>query len=546
MTRLLLENPLLLLFVVAAIGYPLGKLTIRGTSLGVAAVLFAGIAVGALHPNLKVPPILYELGLGLFVYTLGLSNSAAFFTALKRRGIRDNLLVAGVLVLATVLTFGLGKLLHLDPAITVGIFSGSLTNTPSLAGILETIRTTAPKDVLDRLLPEPVIGYSVTYPMGVVGMILVMVGLQHLWKIEYPVEASASPELQAGNVPLINQTIRITNHEFSGVTIDRLHDLFPSLAFSRIKHHGEQALAVPEQTIEPGDFMSVVGTPETVQAAMLKLGEPASERLELDRSRFDFRRVFVSNHHLAGKQIGDLKLTHQFGAVVTRIRRGDIDLAATEESVLELGDRVRVLAAREKLAAVSKFFGDSYRESSEVDILSFSLGLALGLLVGLIPIPLGGDLHIKLGLAGGPLLVALVLGKIERTGALVWVPPYSVSQTLRLFGLVVFLAGIGTQAGFSFISTLAKGGGLTLLLCGMVVTCTTAVTFLVIGHKVLKIPMSLLIGTLSGMQTQPALLGFALDQTRNEIPNVGYASVFPVATVLKIILVQILYAALVH
>ena len=546
MINLLLSNPLLLLFLVAAIGYPLGKLTIRGTSLGIAAVLFVGIAFGSLHPNLKVPSILYELGLGLFVYTLGLSNSAAFFTSLKRRGLRDNLLIASGLILAVGLTIAIHKWFHLKVSLTVGLFAGSLTNTPALASVLETIRTSVPKETLTQMLTEPVVGYSIAYPMGVVGMILVMLVLQKIWKIDYAAEALTQHEFQTGGEKLCNQTIRVTNPNADHQTLKALEDEFPSLVFGRIKHEASQSLATPETRLHLGDLVSVIGSPESVAQVTHKLGEATTVHLELDRSRYDFRRVFVSNHEVAGHRLADLNLMHQFGAIVTRIRRGDIDLIAQDNTILELGDRVRVVADRDHLDAVSKFFGDSYRESSEVDILTFSLGLALGLLVGTIPIPVSDDIKIKLGLAGGPLVIALILGKLERTGPLVWVPPFSVSQAIRQIGLVIFLAGIGTHAGYSFVSTLTSGGGIWLLLAGMMMTCSVALVVLVVGYKVLKIPMGLLIGIVSGMQTQPALLGFALEQTKNDLPNIGYASVFPVATVLKIILVQVLFALLSH
>jgi putative transport protein len=211
--------------------------------------------------------------------------------------------------------------------------------------------------------------------------------------------------------------------------------------------------------------------------------------------------------------------------------------------VLELGDRVRVLAGRDRMSRVTAFFGDSYRAVSELDIVTFSLGLALGLLVGIVPIPLPG-VTLKLGFAGGPLMVALVLGTIGRTGPLVWSLPYSVNMTLRQIGLVLFLAGIGTRAGYSFVTTLSQGGGLAIFAAGATITLVTAFLTLWIGYRVLKIPASILIGMLAGIQTQPAVLGFSLEQTKNDFPNVGYASVYPVATIGKILFAQLLLSLL--
>jgi putative transport protein len=230
--------------------------------------------------------------------------------------------------------------------------------------------------------------------------------------------------------------------------------------------------------------------------------------------------------------------------LITRVRRGDIELLATGSTVLEPGDRVRVVALRERMRDVSESFGDSYRALSEIDILTFSLGLLLGLLLGQIPIPSPGGGVIRLGIAGGPLLVALVLGTVERTGPLVWTVPYSANLTLRQFGLVLFLAAIGTRAGYVFVTTLLSSSGLLLFLAGTLITGTTAVVTLWIGYRWLPIPMSLLIGMLAGLQTHPAILSFTTRQTGNDLPNIGYATVYPVAMIGKIILAQVVLALL--
>ncbi|HET7377921.1 MAG TPA: TrkA C-terminal domain-containing protein, partial [Anaerolineae bacterium] len=274
------------------------------------------------------------------------------------------------------------------------------------------------------------------------------------------------------------------------------------------------------------------------------LGEQSDAQLDLDRTQLDFRRVFVSNQKIVGHRLRDLNLPQQFGAVLTRVRRGDVEFVPNGDTVLELGDRVRILTRRENMDAVVAFLGDSYRAVSEIDILSFSLGLALGLLVGLIPIPLPGGVTFKLGFAGGPLIVALILGARERTGPLVWSLPYSANMTLRQIGLVMFLAGIGTRSGYAFVTTFMQGGGLAIFIAGAIITCVAALSMLWIGYRLLKIPMSVLIGMLAGLQTQPAVLGFAIEQADNDLPNIGYATVYPIATIGKIVLAQLLLYSL--
>jgi putative transport protein len=285
-----------------------------------------------------------------------------------------------------------------------------------------------------------------------------------------------------------------------------------------------------------------VGSRAELERVTQRLGRASGEAINLDRSEFDLRRIFVSNADTAGRPLRELQIHRRFGAVVTRVRRGDVDLLPSDEMRLEVGDRVRVLAPVAQLPAVTTFFGDSYRAASEVDVLTFGLGLALGLLLGIVPIPLPGGITATLGFAGGPLIVALILGTVDRTGPMIWSLPFSANVTLRQIGLVLFLAGIGTRAGSGFLATFTSGSGLALFATGAALTFLVALAMLVVGYRFLSIPMSQLLGMVAGLHTQPAVLGYALEQTGNEIPNLGYASVYPAATITKILLVQVLLA----
>ncbi len=545
MIDLLLNNPLLLLFLVIAVGYPLGKIQVAGSSLGLAAVLFTGLAFGALHPEMKLPELVYQLGLVLFVYTIGLSSGTGFFASFRRKGLRDNALVLGVLLAAFGLTLGLHTALGLTGTFTAGMFAGALTNTPALAGVLEYIKNNAPQATRDVFLAEPVIAYSLAYPIGVIGMLVAIGLLQRLWKVDYAAEAAGLKDLGVNRVVLNNRTIRITQ---PAVTTAPLATLMRGqswdVIFGRLKRAGHLTLATGQTQLALGDDITVVGAEDELDQVTAAFGEPSPEHIELDRSEYDFRRVFVSDSRVAGRRLSELQLPERYEAIVTRIRRGDVDLLPHGDTRLELGDRVRVVARREQMGAVSKYFGDSYKHVSEVDILSFSLGLALGLLVGLVPLPLPGGAELKLGLAGGPLLVALLLGTVQRTGPLVWNLPYGANMTLRQIGLVLFLAGVGTRAGFAFVSMVTQGSGLGIVAAGALITCLSALGMLWIGHRVLKIPMGLLTGMLAGLQTQPAVLGYAVEQARNDLPNIGYATVYPLATITKIVLAQVLLTLL--
>jgi putative transport protein len=531
----LINNPLVLLFVVAGVGYPLGRVRIRGASLGVAAVLFTGLAAGALHPDLKLPEILPSLGLVLFVYTVGLTNGAGFFASFRRQGLRDSAFIFGALLAAAGLVVLVRPLLAFSAGASAGLFAGSLTNTPALAAVL---------DVLRQKGIEPdaaVVAYSMAYPFGVLGMILAIAFAQRLWKVDYTREARAVEAVETVGQRLQVRTVRVTNPESGRMPVAQLcqhHGL--RVVFGRMQRAGNLSVVSGETVLQVGDLVSVVGTTEELERVTECVGEMSDVRLENDRSRLDYRRMFVSNRAIAGHRLRHLHLPNHLGAVVTRVRRGDVELLPNGETVLELGDRVRVLAPRDRLEAHSRFFGDSYRALSEVDILTFSLGLALGLCLGLVPIPIPGGIVLRLGIAGGPLVAALLLGALGRTGPLLWNLPYSANLTLRQIGLILFLAGIGTRSGFAFWQALRVGSGWGVLVAGAVITLVVALGVLWFGHRVLRIPFGTLTGMLAGLQTQPAVLGFAVEQSGNDLPNVGYARVYPLATVAKILLAQLL------
>ena len=537
----LVEEPLLLLFIVAGLGYLLGHVKVRGISLGVAAVLFVGLAFGALSPDMAMPPVIVEIGLIIFVYTIGLSSGPGFFASFKRKGLRDNTFVFLLLLFAALLTAGAAALFGLRATVAAGMYAGSLTNTPALAGILETVTRNTPAGQLARAATEPVIGYSVAYPMGVIAMLIAVYVMQRLFRIDYRAEARSLRQFNVVEQELFVSTVRITNPEAAGQPVA---ELFRSrdwdVVLSRLKHDGELRLTTGDTTLALDDLVNVVGLPEEVEKAVAWLGEPAGEQLELDRSQYDYRRIFVSNPDIAGRTLTDLDLPHTYGAIISRVRRGDIDLLAHGDTVIELGDRVRVVALRTDMPRLTKLFGDSYKALSEVNLLSLSIGLAVGVLIGLIPIPLPGGVVISLGMAGGPLLVGLVLGALRRTRGVVWTIPYSANLTLRQIGLTLLLAGIGIRSGYTFFTNFGDSGGLQVFIAGTVITTTIAFLTLFLGYRVLKIPFGMLTGMLAGLGTQPATLGFGLQQADNELPNLGYALVFPVATITKVIVAQLL------
>jgi putative transport protein len=296
--------------------------------------------------------------------------------------------------------------------------------------------------------------------------------------------------------------------------------------------------------LEANSVVVAVGNAEAQERARLLFGEEAMESIPDGLDGIMYRRFYVSNKSIVGKTIREAQTHMQVPATITRLRRGDVEFIPTPDTALELGDRVRVVLRTSDLERVTRHFGDSVKSISETDYLSLSLGIVLGVFLGMIPIPLPNGLTFKLGFAGGPLIAGLVLGRLQRTGPISWEIPFNANLVLRQVGLVFFLAGIGTKAGSGLLSTLSVGGW-QLLLAGAAVTTTVTVCTIIVGYKYFKLPMAAVMGMMSGIQTQPAVLAYSSQQTESDQPNIWYATVYPAAMVAKIILAQLIVSAIV-
>jgi len=534
----LAEYPVLTLFAVIGLGYLLGEISFFGFRFGVAGLLFAGLAVGALSPGITLPEVVPSLGLSLFVYAIGVSSGRAFFDAFRRQGYRDNAFAAGVLIVGALITFALGRLVGLPVPTAAGLYCGALTNTPALAAVQERARERAawaglPAPAVKAASDQPVVAYSIAYPVGVIGVLLCFQLSRRLWRVTLEPAAEA-PELAVRNIAVRNPGV-------VGHTIGEVMSLHrdPGFVISRIQKGGRVDIARSDTRLAEGEVVAVVGHEQGLRRAEHIFGEATPTHIELDRSELDYRRVFVSSQEVVGKRIRELELPDRLSATITRLRRGDVDLVPDPETRLESGDRVRVLTHRANFAAISRFFGDSIRGAAELHVGSLAIGMVLGVALGILPIPLGGGNSVRLGLAGGTLLVSLVLGRLERTCGISWAMPLSANLTMRQIGLLFFLAGVGTRAGYSFLDTLRHSGA-QLLLAGALVTFVATLITLIVGRKVLGIRFDSLMGLASGVQTQPACLAYADGLARSEVPSVAYAAVYPTAMIVKIVVAQLL------
>jgi putative transport protein len=517
------ENPVLVVFAVIALGYPLGRLRVGPVSLGVAGVLFAGLGVGALIPGIKPPEALHVLGLSMFVYAIGLSSGPSFVATLKSGGLKANL--AAVAGLAAALLAAIISGIWLGKAQAAGLFAGAMTNTPALAGVGETLRNMND----DQGGATAVMAYSVAYPLAVgLGTVLFSLAANQF---------SRFFGVDPAHEELCQSAVRVDSNHGTG---ERLGDLTAEggwqIAFGRLTRDGVDRVAFPNERIQPGDILTFVGSAHEVERVCAALGEPVQEAGAHREGTVDVRRIFLSNRRLAGLSIEQLNMEGLFGAHITRIRRGDADMVPPPGFKLELGDRLRVIAPTARMKDVGNYLGDSYQAVGEVEMLTFALGHAMGLLLGAMAITVGG-VSLKLGFAGGPLCVGLLLGSLRRTGTLVWQVPHAANMAIRQLGLVIFLAGIGLRAGGGLGAVpLEQVAGLAV--AALAVTLTGIGVVLVITSRWLHYSPARSCGLAAAVMTQPALLAWGQERFGCGPVDEGYAMVYPLSMIAKVLLAQ--------
>lgn len=521
MADLFLASPLMTVFLVVALGAIVGIIPLGPLRLGAAGALFVGLFIGNLAPALADEMALVQsLGLALFVYTVGLAAGQTFFADLKRQ---SKLMAAAILVLvigAIVTIFG-GKLLGFDQALSVGIFAGSTTTTPALAAAT----TQTGNDV-------PAVGYSLGYPMGVIfGILVVAMIVNRGWAGKNDTASLAGQKLHA-------VTARVETpfavREVPGWREQRIR-------MSYLRRGGTQRVVSPGEDLMPGDEIVVVGLPDDVDRAVNAIGSELPQHLADDRSKVQFTSFVVSRSTLAGRSIADLSLSSRFGAMITRVQRGDLELLASEDLHLELGDRLAIVYPRSEEKNIVNFFGNSERKISEVDAAGLGLGLVAGLLLGMIEISLPGGSTFSLGAAAGPLVVGMILGYLQRTGPIVWQLPLAANLTIRQLGLLLFLAAVGIASGPAFASTAFTAEGAKALVLGAAIAVVVLVLTALAG-RVLGLSAPRTAGAMAGILGQPAILAYASSKVQDERIESGYAAIFALGIIAKIVLVSLILA----
>lgn len=528
---------------VCVVGMALGSLKFRGIGLGTAGVLFAGILVGHFgkaidHHTLE---FVKEFGLILFVFTIGLQLGPGFFAALREQGVKLNLLAAGIVISGALGAPLIGWLAGFDAAAVLGIFSGASTNTPSLGAGTQTL-STLPGIAPDRLT-LPALAYAVTYPMAIAGIIGTMLFLKQIFRIDVSREAADFAARSRRKVePLERRTLVVTNPNLEGVRLDAIPGrLEAGITISRVRHGGETHAATDAATIHCEDRLTVIGPRAGIDQFERVVGYRSDEDLVLAESGINFRRVVVTDPRVLGKTVSELDLDERFAVVVTRVTRADIEMSAVPGLRLQFGDMVQIVGRDADLDKAAAVLGNSLKELNETHFIPLFMGIALGIVLGTLPIAFPGiPQPIRLGLAGGPLIVALLLGRIGRIGRVVWHMPVNTNLAFREFGIALFFAAVGLSAGAKFFVTVFSPTGLQWLLAGVCVTILPLLVAGIFARVVWKMNFMDLSGLLAGSMTDPPALAFASNVAGSDAPTVAYATVYPLTTLLRILSAQML------
>lgn len=523
MFEILSQSPILTFFLVVALGAGFGQIKFGPLKFGAAGALFVGLALSAAYPELgENMTLLQSIGLAMFTYTVGVAAGATFTQQLKNQAPLMGAAALTTLIAGIVTVVG-GKLLQVPAELATGLFTGALTSAPALDSALRVTGSTAPGA-----------GYAVGYPFGVIiGIIIVSIVVERPWKGEKDTPSLAGQGLTA-RTALVHKTINIRHVEPWACQDVRM---------SYLRRDGKTRVVVPGEELQPDDLVVVVGEADRVEETINILGEQASEHIADDRRDVDFEKIRVSDTDLTGRTIAELNVPVRFGGVITRVTRGDLELLAKDELPLQPGDEVSVAVPSDQLKGIRKFFGDSDTRIAEIDALSFGLGMVLGLLVGLVSIPMPGGAMFSLGAAAGPLVVGIILGSLRRTGSLIWSMPESVNLTIRQLGLLFFLAALGLGAGSEFKAVVVTSLGWKAAIVSSAIALFSAGLLGILG-RFLKLSGPRTAGGVAGFLGQPAIMQAATSRVADERIESAYAAIFAAAIVFKILLVPVIYAFL--
>ena len=540
-------HSVLILSLVIAFGIMLAKIKVAGVSLGITWILFVGIVFGHFDMTLNehLLHFMKEFGLILFVYSIGLQVGPGFFSAFKKGGLTLNLLAMLVVFLGVVITIILHFVTGTPITTMVGILSGAVTNTPGLGAAQQ-----ANSDLNGIDAPEIALGYAVAYPLGVVGIILSLIALKYILRINTKTE-EAEAERGLGHIQEL--TVRPISFEIRNEAIDgkKIKDIRPLMnrdfVISRVQYHDGQGteLANSDTVLHLNDKILVISTPKDIEAISVFFGKQIDMQWEQLDKKLISRRILITKPELNGKMLSQLKIRNNFGASITRVNRSGVDLVAAPQLQLQMGDRVTIVGSELAVSHAEKVLGNSMKRLDHPNLIPIFLGIALGCILGSTPFVFPGiPQPVKLGLAGGPLIVSILISRFGPQYKMITYTTMSANLMLREIGISLFLACVGLGAGKGFVETVIYDGGCVWVGYGVIITIVPLLIAGLVGRYVFKLNYYTLIGVLGGSTTNPPALAYSNDLTSCDAPAVGYATVYPLTMFLRVLTAQILILAL--
>ncbi|EHA4511584.1 putative transporter [Escherichia coli] len=536
-----------ILALVAVVGLFIGNVKFRGIGLGIGGVLFGGIIVGhfvsqaGMTLSSDMLHVIQEFGLILFVYTIGIQVGPGFFASLRVSGLRLNLFAVLIVIIGGLVTAILHKLFDIPLPVVLGIFSGAVTNTPALGAGQQILRDLGtPMEMVDQMG----MSYAMAYPFGICGILFTMWMLRVIFRVNVETEAQQHESSRTNGGALIKTiNIRVENPNLHDLAIKDVPILNgDKIICSRLKREETLKVPSPDTIIQLGDLLHLVGQPEDLHNAQLVIGQEVDTSLSTKGTDLRVERVVVTNENVLGKRIRDLHFKERYDVVISRLNRAGVELVASGDISLQFGDILNLVGRPSAIDAVANVLGNAQQKLQQVQMLPVFIGIGLGVLLGSIPVFVPGfPAALKLGLAGGPLIMALILGRIGSIGKLYWFMPPSANLALRELGIVLFLSVVGLKSGGDFVNTLVNGEGLSWIGYGALITAVPLITVGILARMLAKMNYLTMCGMLAGSMTDPPALAFA----NNLHPTSGaaalsYATVYPLVMFLRIITPQLL------
>ena len=536
-----------ILALVAVVGLFIGNVKFRGIGLGIGGVLFGGIIVGhfvsqaGMTLSSDMLHVIQEFGLILFVYTIGIQVGPGFFASLRVSGLRLNLFAVLIVIIGGLVTAILHKLFDIPLPVVLGIFSGAVTNTPALGAGQQILRDLGtPMEMVDQMG----MSYAMAYPFGICGILFTMWMLRVIFRVNVETEAQQHESSRNTGGALIRTiNIRVENPNLHDLAIKDVPILNgDKIICSRLKREETLKVPSPDTIIQLGDLLHLVGQPADLHNAQLVIGQEVDTSLSTKGTDLRVERVVVTNENVLGKRIRDLHFKERYDVVISRLNRAGVELVASGDISLQFGDILNLVGRPSAIDAVANVLGNAQQKLQQVQMLPVFIGIGLGVLLGSIPVFVPGfPAALKLGLAGGPLIMALILGRIGSIGKLYWFMPPSANLALRELGIVLFLSVVGLKSGGDFVNTLVNGEGLSWIGYGALITAVPLITVGILARMLAKMNYLTMCGMLAGSMTDPPALAFA----NNLHPTSGaaalsYATVYPLVMFLRIITPQLL------